>query len=68
MKKLQKPPKDYEKVYDTLLELNSSYQATIDLAKSPQGNIAAFNNNKNEKINKFMELYKKLQTQLPSGN
>lgn len=68
MKKLQKPPKEYEKLYDTLLELNSSYQATIDLAKSPQGNITAFNNNKNEKINKFMEIYKKIQTQLPSIN
>lgn len=68
MKKLQKPPKEYEKVYDTLLELNSSYQAIIDLAKSPQGNIVSFNNNKNEKINEFMEVYKKLQTQLPNSN
>lgn len=68
MKKLQKPPKEYEKLYDTLLELNSSYQATIDLAKSPQGNITAFNNNKNEKISKFMEVYKKIQTQLPNSN
>lgn len=68
MKKLQKPPKEYEKVYDELLELNSSYQATIDLAKSPQGNITSFNNNKNEKISKFMEVYKKIQTQLPNSN
>ncbi|SFC20293.1 hypothetical protein [Clostridium uliginosum] len=68
MKKLQKQPKEYEKVYDTLLELNSSYQVTIDLAKSPQGNITSFNNNKNEKISKFMEVYKKLQTQIPNSN
>lgn len=68
MKKLQNPPAEYEKVYDTLLELHSSYQGLIDLATNPQGNLTTFNNSVNEKVDKFMESYKKVQTQLPNSN
>ena len=66
MIELQNPPESFEKSYDTLLELYSTYQAFTDLAISPQGNLTSFGNSKSEKIAKFTELYKKLQTLIPN--
>lgn len=66
MKKLQNPSEEYKKTYDTLIELFSSYQGIIELAINPKGNLTSYNNSKSEKIDKFMELYEKIQTQLPT--
>lgn len=67
MKKLQNPPDEYKEIYGTIMDLYSSYEATIDLSLNPQGNIQSFNNSKTEKINKFTDQYKKLQAQLPNN-
>lgn len=67
MKELNEPPKSYERVYDTILELHVAYQGVTDLAINPQGNLSTFNQNSSEKINKFLELYKKMDTILPEA-
>ena len=41
---------------ENLMNLTSN----TDLAKSPKGNITTFNNNRDEKISKFMKVYKKI--------
>lgn len=65
MKKLQNPPKEYEKAYDTLSELYSTYQRITALAISPEGSLSSFNNNRSEKTSEFMELFRRIETQLP---
>ncbi|WP_102348431.1 zinc-ribbon domain-containing protein [Bacillus sp. Marseille-P3661] len=65
MKKLQNPPEDYQKAYETLSELYSVYQGVTDLAINPKGTLTSFNSNRNERIDKFMELLNKIETQLP---
>ncbi len=67
IKKLQNPPEEYVRVYDTLLELHSSYQGLIDLAINPIGTLTTFNDSSNKNISKFVELYKKVETQLPNN-
>lgn len=65
IKKLNNPPEEYKSIYDTLMDMYTSYQSITDLAVNPKGNLQTFNNNKNEKIDKFMELYNKVEAQLP---
>lgn len=65
MKKLNNPPEEYKSIYDTVMDMYTAYQSITDLAVNPQGNIQSFNDNKRERIDKFMELYKKIEAQLP---
>lgn len=65
IKKLNNPPKQYKSIYDTIMDMYTSYQSVIDLAVNPQGNLQTFNNNKSEKIDKFMQLYNKVEAQIP---
>ncbi|MCJ7530041.1 MAG: hypothetical protein MUO64_03285 [Anaerolineales bacterium] len=65
MKDLQNPPEKYKQVYSLLLELYSSYQSITGLAINPQGSLQSFTDSKMEKIDKFLELYNKVNTILP---
>ena len=65
MKKLQDAPKEYEKIYDNFMELYTAYQGLTDLAINPKGSLQTFSESTREKIDKFLELYKKIETQLP---
>jgi len=65
MKKMQTPPKGLENCYSTVTELYSTYKGLTDLALNPSGNLQSFTDNKSEKIDKFLELYNKLETQIP---
>ena len=65
MKELKNPTPEFEKSYDTLSELYSSYQGLTDLAINPSGNLTSFLQSKSDKVDKFMEYYKKLETQIP---
>lgn len=66
MKKLQNPPKEYERAYETLLELFTAYQALVELAVSPKGSLTTYGTNRSERIDRFLDLYRSLETQLPS--
>lgn len=65
MKDLKNPTPEFEKTYDLASELYSAYQALTDLAINPQGNFQSFAESKQEKVDKFLEYYKKLDNQLP---
>lgn len=65
MKKLQNPPNGLENCYNTITELYSVYKGLTDLAISPSGSLQSFTDNKSQKIDKFLELYNKLKTQIP---
>jgi hypothetical protein len=65
MKDLQNPPEDLEKSYETALELYTVYKSLTDLAINPSGSLESFGQNKSQKIDKFLELFQKLETQMP---
>lgn len=65
MKQLATPPEGLEKCYDSASEMYSAYQGLTDLAISPSGNLQSFAQSKSDKVDKFMEQYKKLQTMIP---
>lgn len=65
MKELQNPPDELEDSYATVLELYTVYKGLTDLAISPSGSLETFAQNKSQKIDRFLELYQKLETQIP---
>ena len=65
MKNVQEPPKGLENCYETLTELYATYKGITGLAINPSGSLTTFSENKSGKIDKFLELYDKLETQLP---
>lgn len=65
MKKLQNPPDGLDKCYDTICELNTSYNTLTDMAISPSGNYTSFSSNKNDAVSDFESSYNKLDTQIP---
>lgn len=66
MKELNNPTEEFSKIYDTISELYSSYQGLTDLAINPTGSLTSFLQSKSDKVDKFMEYYNKLETQMPS--
>ena len=66
MKSLQGPPKEYERTYETLLDLYAAYQGLVELAINPKGNLNSFSSNKEEKLDKFLDIYRRLEMQLPN--
>lgn len=65
MKDLQNPPEGLEKSYETVLELYTVYKSLTDLAMNPSGSLKTFGENKSQKIDKFLQLFQKLETQMP---
>jgi hypothetical protein len=65
MKQLNEPPEELDDVHDTLTDLYTAYQSLINLALNPSGSLQTFSENKNQKIDNFIELYQKLDTQIP---
>ncbi|MAT41388.1 MAG: hypothetical protein CL609_03530 [Anaerolineaceae bacterium] len=65
MKVLQNPPEGLENCYDTVTELYSVYKGLTDLAINPSGSLQSFSDNKSQKIDKFLELFNRLNTQIP---
>jgi len=63
--KLKHPYKRNEKVFDTLNELYSAYSSLVTLATSPSGSLTTYTNNKNDKIEKYLENNNKLKNLLP---
>lgn len=65
MKKLQDVPEDLDKCYETISELNSSYNKLTELAVNPTGNYTGFSASKTTVVSDFMSAYDKLETQIP---
>ncbi len=65
MKELQNPPEGLEKCYETVTELYTAYKGLTDLAISPTGSLTSFSESRNTKISNFMDLFDKLDNQIP---
>ena len=65
VKELKDIPDEYEKSYETILELYNAYQKIIDLARNPKGNLKSFGESKDEIIEKYIDIFRRLETQLP---
>ena len=65
MKDFQNPPEGLETAYETVTELYTIYSGLTDLAVNPSGSLKTYGETKNSKIQQFMALYDKLQTQIP---
>lgn len=65
IKELRNIPEEYAKSHEALLELYNAYQRVADLAVNPKGNLTSFGDSKDERIDKYIEAYRKLETQLP---
>jgi len=65
MKELQNPPEGLEKCFETVTELYTAYKGLTDLAISPTGSLTSFSESKNTKISNFMDLFDKLNNQIP---
>lgn len=66
IQELQNPPEGYEEVYDTIMDLSTAFRAVTDLAINPKGSLQTFNQSKQEKIDKFMDLYNTLEAKVPN--
>ncbi len=64
MQELQDPPKKYQDTYETVKELYLAYQSLTNYAISPSGSLNTFAQNKIEKLERFSELFKKLQLEI----
>lgn len=65
MKKLTSPPEGFEKIYDTACEMYSDYLGLTDLVIDPSGSLKTFLQNKSNKIDEYIEKYKKLKAMIP---
>ncbi len=65
MKVLQNPPDNLVRSYENILELYTNYKSLTNLAINPSGSLETFNQKKSQKIDEFLELFQKLETQIP---
>jgi hypothetical protein len=65
MKDLQNPPDDLENCYETVTDLYTAYRSLTDLAINPSGSLQSFSEAKNEKVDTFLDLFKRLESQIP---
>jgi uncharacterized OB-fold protein len=65
MKEFQNPPEGLENCYQTLTEMFSAYRSLTDLAVNPTGSLQSFSTEKNERVDKFLELFNRIETQIP---
>ncbi|MFG6330687.1 MAG: zinc ribbon domain-containing protein [Lachnospiraceae bacterium] len=65
IKKLQNPPEDLDKCYDTVSDLYEAYKTLTDLAINPSGNYSGFSTKKSDAVSDFMSAYEKLDNQIP---
>lgn len=75
IKQLSNPPAGYKTSYATLMELQNAHLGLIDVVIKPiiksdmgyyDGNYNHYINRRNQKIDEFIDIYEKLQIQLPN--
>lgn len=66
MKQLQNPPKDYEETYKLFVDLYSIYGQIYSQATSPQGSLVSYNQDINQKMSQFNQLYDKIKVIKPN--
>lgn len=66
IKDMYNPPKDLEQCYNTLSEYYITYKAFVDLAINPTGSLNDFSDEFDKKDNAAMDIYEKLNIQIPN--
>ncbi len=66
IQKLQSCPDELSNAYNAALDTYTSSNAFAELALAPSGNLATFNNSKQEKINKYVEDASKFAAVIPA--
>lgn len=66
MGKLNKPPKDYEKAYDELLEMYASSEEYIKLATDPSGSYQSYTDDGNRLSRDIINRFNKIEAILPN--
>lgn len=67
IKELNKPPKEYEDIYENLLNVYLSYESYLNFATDPSGTLMTFRQSANSKSDKFLEDYNKLKVLMPEN-
>ncbi len=65
MKLLQDPPPEYERSYETLIDLYTAYRSLTELAINPRGSLKTYSERRSKKIDEFLVFYRRLEAQLP---
>lgn len=65
MKGLQNPPQGLDNVYSTITDMHEQYLKMCSNATNPTGNLTSYTQSINENSGNFLNLYEKLETQIP---
>ncbi len=66
IKDMYNPPKDLEQCYNTLSEYFIAYKSLVDMAINPTGNLKSFSDEFDKKDTAAMDIYDKLDIQIPN--
>ncbi|NLE89804.1 MAG: zinc-ribbon domain-containing protein [Dehalococcoidales bacterium] len=65
IEKLQNPPAGLEACYATATDMYAAFLSYSNLAINPSGSLQSFNQDRRSKTDNFMDLYNKLEAQIP---
>ncbi|RDU37137.1 hypothetical protein DRW41_10680 [Neobacillus piezotolerans] len=65
MKKLNDPPKKYEKLHDMLLDMYTVYKAHTEMAEDPSGSLDSFSKSLRDNAVEFSSIWEKLNVMIP---
>ncbi|MCR6116613.1 hypothetical protein HXA31_19995 [Salipaludibacillus agaradhaerens] len=63
---LNNPPKDFEKVYDELLDMFTYTEEYIEMALDPSGSLQSFNEEKNQLSSDIASKHKRIEAVMPN--
>ncbi|MGY3717070.1 hypothetical protein ACWE42_16275 [Sutcliffiella cohnii] len=65
---LNNPPKDFENVYDEILDMYTLTEEFLEMALNPKGSLQSFNENFNRLSSDIASKYKRIEVVMPSGD
>ncbi|KYH30484.1 hypothetical protein CLTEP_26310 [Clostridium tepidiprofundi DSM 19306] len=65
VKRLQNPPDEYQKTYNTVIELYEVYDEFYRLATNPSGSYQSYSNDVHEVDSEFLKIFNKLEILIP---
>lgn len=63
---LNDPPKDFEKVYEEVLDMYNLSEEYIDMAINPSGSLQSFNEDRKRLSNDILSKYKRIEVIMPN--
>jgi flagellar basal body-associated protein FliL len=68
MRSLNKPPSQYQKAYDALIQMYISYTEYVELADSPSGSLVSFNEKRDQISSGLIGKYNEFKVLVPKLN